>query len=465
MTRIGVAAIIVCGVLDASVLARSGQSTGTSPTIADPQAPSAVPTTVPATSQAPPARQSAPAGTGAWPDWLSLGFQYRGRVERTRGLTAVSRVSDAYYLNRLRADLRARAGRWGSLVIQAQDSTVAGHSISPPPRTVENRLDLRIGYVELTPLRGQRLVIRAGRQNTMLGEGRLLASPDWGNTNRTFDGYRVTGGAGSLTIDLLALSPVDIQQRRFDRHRAREWIAGGQVAVASPRSGRTVEVYSLVKAVRTATGEFGDQGSGRVYSAGLRALGPAGSRAGYNIEWVLQRGHIVSDSVSAWAGHTSLWLTVSSKVWPSKLVLEYNVASGDDDPRDRRRTTFDQLHPTNHGRYGLSDPVGWRNVDHLVGLLEVAPSSRLTITGSVSSVRLRTVRDALYGSLGIALMVNREAPSRVVGRQIDLWGSYSVSKDVTIGGGLGVTVKGDYFGAAGEGDRVVYPYLQWTVRR
>ena len=62
-------------------------------------------------------------------------------------------------------------------------------------------------------------------------------------------------------------------------------------------------------------------------------------------------------------------------------------------------------------------------------------------------------------------MVNREAPSRVVGRQIDLWGSYSVSKYVTIGGGLGVTVKGDYFGAAGEGDRVVYPYLQWTVRR
>ena len=85
------------------------------------------------------------------------------------------------------------------------------------------------------------------------------------------------------------------------------------------------------------------------------------------------------------------------------LTAEYNFASGDADPADGMRGTFDQLYPTAHDKYGLADQVGWRNIHHVRVGFESRRSRRTPITVNYHSWWLAEKRDALYAASGAPL--------------------------------------------------------------
>jgi hypothetical protein len=78
-----------------------------------------------------------------------------------------------------------------------------------------------------------------------------------------------------------------------------------------------------------------------------------------------------------------------------RVFAEYNHASGDRNPTDGRRGTFDQLYPTGHDKLGLSDQVGWRNINHARAGLDLKPAARWQLTGSYHSWWLASATDAL----------------------------------------------------------------------
>src|SRR5688572_1409875 len=84
---------------------------------------------------------------------------------------------------------------------------------------------------------------------------------------------------------------------------------------------------------------------------------------------------------TAWAGHWVLGYTLPTVPSKPRLVAEYNYASGDKDPADGQRGTFDQLYPTPHDKYGLADQVGWRNIHNARAGVEFKPSAKLSVTG------------------------------------------------------------------------------------
>ena len=131
----------------------------------------------------------------------------------------------------------------------------------------------------------------------------------------------------------------------------------------------------------------------------------------------VQRGSLGPDSVRAWAGHWQIRETLPGSKTPH-LTAEYNYASGDADPADGIRGTFDQLYPTAHDKYGLADQVGWRNIHHVRIGFDITPIKATPITVNYHSYWLAQKRDALYAASGAPLArVPAGAASAASGRR------------------------------------------------
>ena len=75
-----------------------------------------------------------------------------------------------------------------------------------------------------------------------------------------------------------------------------------------------------------------------------------------------KRARLASDDIRPGPGTGFSATRLPKFTFTPRLVAEYNYASGDANPTDGRRGTFDQLYPTAHDKYGLADQVGWRNM-------------------------------------------------------------------------------------------------------
>src|SRR5262249_20676465 len=113
-----------------------------------------------------------------------------------------------------------------------------------------------------------------------------------------------------------------------------------------------------------------------------------------------QVGSVGSDDIRAWASHWAIGFTRADAAWKPRASGEYNYASGDDNPRDGRRQTFDQLYPTGHDKYGLADQIGWKNLHHLRGGVELRPTARVLTTLRYHSWWVASTADAVYDAGG-----------------------------------------------------------------
>ena len=148
------------------------------------------------------------------------------------------------------------------------------------------------------------------------------------------------------------------------------------------------------------SGELGSSGPGTTYTMGARAVGTLPRRLDYNVDMAWQTGHRADDDIKAWAGHYALGWMVGNSASKPRVAIEYNHASGDDDPSDGHTSTFDQLYPTNHFEYGTADLLGWRNMHDVVVGFGMLPASSVRLDVAVHRFILGTVADGLYSAGG-----------------------------------------------------------------
>jgi hypothetical protein len=172
------------------------------------------------------------------------------------------------------------------------------------------------------------------------------------------------------------------------------------------------------------------------------------------------------DGINAWAGHWVAGKRFASLKWQPRWFLGYNYASGDANPADGTRGTFDQLYPTAHGKYGLTDQVGWRNIhDPHLGL-DLKPSGKLTITGGFHDYWLASARDGLYNSSSTLVARSADGSAgRHVGEELEVYGLYSVSKAISFGAGYGCLLTGEFLNRTTRGHDYNYAYtmLDWRL--
>jgi len=223
-----------------------------------------------------------------------------------------------------------------------------------------------------------------------------------------------------------------------------------------------VEPYVFHRRDQNVVMEHGGTGDLQTTTFGARWVGKLPSRLDYNIEMAAQTGSVGADSTGAWAGH---WQIRETYPGPRavKVSAEYNLASGDADPTDGHRGTFDQLYPTPHDKYGLADQVGWKNIRHVRAGLELTPGRKFLVGANYHSWWLMESRDALYAASGAPIArVLAGAASTHVGQELDAQVSRPITPQLQMAAGIAHIFPGGFLQEATPGASYTAPFVMLT---
>lgn len=397
----------------------------------------------------------------ALPRWLQLRAEFRERVEGFRGAGFTEGRDDAFALTRLRLNATVTVAKHLTFQANLHDARLGGKDVGPTGAPFRGPFDLRTGFADVGHAKAP-MTLRVGRQELAFGEQRLIGHLAWVNTGRSFDGVRATIRTPRLTADIFGASLVRNLPERVDRSGNGNVLGGVYASTPGVIPGADVEPFVFVRRSTNLASERQTVGTLMQTTAGVRVAGKLPAGFDYGVEMALQRGALDTDSVSAWAGHWQVRAALPTR-GAVKLVSEYNFASGDRDPTDGVRHTFDQLYPTGHDKLGLSDQVGWRNVHHLREGIELVPIKGLPIALSYHTWWLADRADGLYSATGaLVARVRGGAASRHVGHEVDLHVSRALTRQVQIAGGYAHLLSGAFLNEATPGASFSTPYVMVT---
>ncbi len=393
--------------------------------------------------------------------------RWEGRWGQLLGRGVEARSQDGYVLTRVRIGLEGRLTPWMRVFVQGQDAQALGFRANPDPPIVEDTFDLRQAYVEAFDQKRQGWGLQLGRQELRFGDERLVGPFEWSNTARSFDAVRVFYARSRYRVDAFASSVVVIRDGAFNTHRAGENLHGVYGSFRA-RSGTVGEGYWLWRTQPHVVGERGERGDADVFTLGTRWVGTVSPPLAYRLEAAMQWGRWAQDRIRAHAVHAQLQYQMWSAGLSPRVLLEYNQASGDSDPRDGRRQTFDQLYPTNHDKYGIADVVGWRNMRNLrLGLgLQLGP--RATAQVDYHTFWLVSPHDALYSAGGVPIARLRRAeltplPTHV-GHEVDVDIRVPLSRTVSFSAGYAHLFPGRFLTQAAPGATISFAYMMLSYR-
>lgn len=305
----------------------------------------------------------------------------------------------------------------------------------------ENR-DLSLAYAKF---KSRDWTINAGRQKINIGQQRLIGSFEWNNVGRSYDGLRIQNKSWDVFAGRIGLAfPLPAEAR----------IAG--IVHMDPKIGNTMLV---LKHDEGTTGKVDIQTLDHSF---LRSFGALAFEA----EGALQVGKNLGKDQRAWAFHAKL----ASNQMSVKPYVELNVASGGSDASKNR--AFDNLYPTNHGKFGIADMCGWKNIEHLAIGMDYSVNKDLSLKASWNHFRLQNARDAWYGASGasnshggVPFKDPTGASGREVGSEFDFDVTYTFSKNWSLSSGLAIFNPGGFVkNLTGQSDRQVWGYIQMLAR-
>ena len=396
------------------------------------------------------------------PSWLTLSGEFRYRFESRHGLGYTEGNDDGYNLLRTRLDIGIRAAPWLQFFVQGQDSRAPGIREGARNNGVfRDPLDLRQAYVKIGATENSPISVTVGRQLLSYGAQRLIGPLDWTNTSRAFDAAKVEiKPLDNVKLDFFSASVVQNDPtRRVDLSPEGNNLHGFYGAVEKVLPKSTIEPYVLWKTSPFVTGE-GLRGDLDRYTAGFRVWSANVQGWDYDVSFNRQWGSFGSGDISAWAYYLTLGHKFNIATKPRAFV-EYNFASGDDDPADGKIGWFDDLYSTAHLWYGYNDLVGWRNIKNLRLGLQLDPLPKLRLHVDFHSFWLADGNDHLYSAPG-AISVRAPAGGAAdtkVGDELDLTFAVPVTATTTVGAGVGHMFPGPFLKANSPGGSDTFVYM------
>jgi len=429
-------------------------------------------TDLPAQTVAAAQPSAAPAATG-WrfsdhvtpdlPRWFRFSGEYRVRLEGIDGAGFNPSSEDAFPLSRVRVNATFIPTTWLRVQLQGQDAQAFYRNQKPDAPPFEDTFDLRQGYVEFGNSETNKFGLRVGRQELFFGDQRLVGHLNWTNTARSFDAVRVTYKAKKVRVDAFAASVVNLKDGGFDKRADCNNLHGAYAVFSVIPNKGTVEPYVFWRLQPRVKTEAGTTANLDFKTIGVRFAGKLPSNFDYSAETAGQVGSVLSDDVRAWAGYWTLGYTLAKVKYKPRLIAQYNYASGDKDPKDGLRQTFDQLYPTGHDKLGLADQVGWKNIEVARAGVELKPASKVSMTANYLSWWLADAHDGLYNAAGaLVVKVADPAAGRHVGQEADIQTVYALTPQVQLSGGYAHIFPGAFLRIATPGQPYNFTYAMVT---
>lgn len=382
---------------------------------------------------------------------LTFGGQVRARYESASpqgyASAGVKRQQDLYLL-RTRINLTAEMPDQKLLAfIQPQDSRVAGTEASVLSN--EKNLDMHQAYLDVLELGGLPLDLRAGRFEMNYGDGRLIASLDWNNVARSWNGARLKWRFADAWADAFVTKIKDSTSTRASHHF---W---GLYSSCRKVPGHELDAYLLGRDHQDQSylNEHGRAGNLADRTLGARAKGKSGGWQ-WTGEGAWQFGRKAGQRVRAWGTAATAQYVFDARRKPL-LGVEHAFASGDASPGDNQVQTFDPLFTFGHRYQGYQDVNSWRNGHDFVLRAGAEPAAGWLALLEVHRFLLQHTRGGWYDLAGnLQTRDATGAAGREIGHEIDLTFRGPFRKYVDLYFGYSRFIAGSYVRrTAGRGDR------------
>lgn len=361
-------------------------------------------------------------------DWavLDVGGEFRLRQQNEHLLTRF----DNFLLQRTRIYGDLHVQDWLRIYVEALDAVSYWGNLAPRP-IEENRFDAENLFADLRVWDGGSgdLWLRGGRQELLYGAQRLISPLDWVNTRRTFDGVKMFWTGEDWNADFFWTRPVppvqhlesitafdhpDPLQEFYGLWMTRKGLEHHKIDLSYLRLGN-YNPATPGGPILLENHTFGARWEGN-YEDWLAEI-----EGGYQFGAFTAPGTVATLDQSAGfytIGGGRKWSGLS---WKPVVWLYYDWASGDHDPEDDRRGTFNQLFPFGHPFFGFMDLVGRQNIEDWNCKVTMAPRSDLEFLLWYHVMHLQQSRDALYDAAGTAIRRDPTGASgRDVGSELDL---------------------------------------------
>ncbi len=432
---------------------------------------------------------------------ITLDYEGRARFEaRNNNRDFDNRVNDdnddSWVVTRLRLGVGIKPTSWLRFYAQTQDARELG---SDRPNTPgirgsegDDTFDLRQAYVEFADYTRFPLGLTVGRQRLAYGDQRLVADSRWGNFGRTFDAIRLRWQPSTLQwLDLFASRPVQAKAEVFNDSDSADNFSGAYYSTEALRP-QTTDAYVFYRDKADAQPDLDpinrvdphgtwNGPAQRTATVGTRWKSKPHALAGwdYNFEAAGQWGEVWATDRStpaldhlAFATHLSGGYTWEDAVWAPRLGFAYNFATGDSNPNDNRNESFQNLFPSNHGRFGEADFFGWRNLHNAQLRLLAKPLKSVEVELAYHANWLADTSDYWYRGNGYSTLrtktpsgqdVRTVGASNFAGQELDLTVKWSVNPHFSVDAGYSHFFAGSYLRDTGPADDADFAYVQVTT--
>jgi len=140
--------------------------------------------------------------------------------------------------------------------------------------------------------------------------------------------------------------------------------------------------------------------------------------------------------------------TWSNSFATPRLGADFTYASGDHDPNDNKRQTFDLLFGALHKFYGMMDVTGLRNTISPSVNATVQPTKRLSIRADFFAYWLADGNDLSYSEAGKGRTLNgygiKPDNNNFFGTEVDCVINYVATASISLQAGYSHFFPGDY---------------------
>lgn len=405
---------------------------------------------------------------------LKIGVESRYRLEYRDDFNLIDEryEDDAVNLfrNRLSADLKIKppnSTRSYRFFAEGQAAhSFAENGLNKTNQFV-NELDLRQLFVEIDrPFRDLPVTVKAGRQELAYGDERFVGPLNWTNTARVFDAVKAVYSPWAwLQLDAFFSQVVRNETNSPDKTVHDDNFYGLYAAYKKIKD-HVIDSFLFIRNNQdeSLAGERpGDRGDLREYTAGNRLKGKRGD-VDYGTEYALQFGRRADDDIQAWAFHQELGYTFSKQRWMPRFYTEYNHASGDRNPSDGVFSTFDNLFPTNHNKYGLIDFVSLKNINDIMIGTSVKPHRKICAAAEFHWLFLDAKETGWYNASGTVFRTANPNADMQLGEEIDLYCTYAFNKYLSALIGYSHFFAGPFAQDTGGNDDANFFYTQLSLK-
>lgn len=398
---------------------------------------------------------------GHLPDWISFGLEERFRFEGYHDSGFKLNNNDSYFLLRTRFQVDIQPTTWFKLVAQTQDARPFFQKApSGPPN--ENRWDLKLAYAEIGDPEKQWFSIRVGRQ-LLNYNNTIIADSQWRNQGRSYDAVVANLHKDRFRLGIFAASVVNPLASGISHHQEGNNIYGMYGAIGKLIPDSSIEPFVLWRvAPSVAVETTAKVKTGRLdeKAFGFRWKGRALKDLDYSYELIAERGSAGSNSISAYGTTFGVGYRINRVYWHPRLFAQYDYASGDKNPTDGQRGTFDTMYPTAHDRFGVTDQFGWQNIRAARAGFTIEPRRRWTVTAQYLNFWLASATDSLYNTSGGAIVRDAAGKSgKHIGEEVDAYTWYELNRHINLGVGVGHILPGEFLANTTKGPHYNYPYF------